>query len=875
MGLKQKSLVLVGLLIFLFFIIAIPVSAQPDAMFRYDATRSGNYTPVAGLTGTSVSQIWNVSFEPADGGFSTPTISNGIIYIGGGDRQLHALIATNGASLWNYTTAGGVSSTPAVSNDIVYVGSWDHNLTALDATTGALKWRYKTGSLIESSPVVSNGVVYVGSDDDYVYALNAATGAQIWSYQTGGKVQSSPAVANGVLYVGSDDGYVYALDTTNNGAFLWKCQAAPDSESALTVVNGVVYESGYSTFSSTYGSLYAINTTTQSVMWSNTSFKESAFASPAVVDNMVYLGNYDRIYAFNAITGNNLWTVNVGIPTETSSPVVANNVVYVGAEGFGDGSTVYALNAATGAQIWSFNTFSWNTASPTILYGVLYIPSGGYLGSDNLYALNLGASQPAPIFASATTNTAGTAINITFNKAMNNPSGDQGQFTYSINGGASQAFSAAALDSNPDVIDLTTSGTPIAYDNVVTVNYTAGSVKSTDNGVLATFSNQPVTNMVPGPTPTPPIFVSATTNTAGTAINITFNKAMNNPTGDQSQFTYSINGGAPQSFTAAVLDSNPDIIDLTTSGTPIAYGKVVTINYTAGTVTSSDNGVLATFNNRAVDNAMPVPTPTPTIYGGSSGIPVLPTPVGTVNVTGGIIETQATPTPTPLPTSIISVNVGGTTPIASVNVTGTGINGLIVTATEASGPGTNVSAAPGIVMEYMNITPQEFTSITDAQITFFISQSWIDENNLVPQDIVLEHNVGTGWQALPTTFDYTSNGEDYFTATTTGFSRFAITGQPGLNTVSQNAVPSPTVQTFGALAKASSTGSPSDPAPQVTSTPVKTQTTIITGTSQPLSGFPFKTIAIVAGCVVLVGSGFLVRRWWIRRQNPTLFRKLD
>ncbi len=155
-------------------------------------------------------------------------------------------------------------------------------------------------------------------------------------------------------------------------------------------------------------------------------------------------------------------------------------------------------------NIWSFNTFSWNTASPTILYGVLYIPSGGYLGSDNLYALNLGASQPAPIFASATTNTAGTAINITFNKAMNNPSGDQGQFTYSINGGASQAFSAAALDSNPDVIDLTTSGTPIAYDNVVTVNYTVGTVTSTDNGVLATFSNQPVTNALPVPPPTPP-----------------------------------------------------------------------------------------------------------------------------------------------------------------------------------------------------------------------------------------------------------------------------------------------------------------------------------------------------------------------------------
>jgi hypothetical protein len=44
----------------------------------------------------------------------------------------------------------------------------------------------------------------------------------------------------------------------------------------------------------------------------------------------------------------------------------------------------------------------------------------------------------------------------------------------------------------------------------------------------------------------------------------------------------------------------------------------------------------------------------------------------------------------------------------------------------------------------------------------------------------------------------------------------------------------------------------------------------------PITGFPLATIALVgAGCVVLIGSGWYIRRWWIRRQNPGLFREYD
>ena len=170
-----------------------------------------------------------------------------------------------------------------------------------------------------------------------------------------------------------------------------------------------------------------------------------------------------------------------------------------------------------------------------------------------------------------------------------------------LTGESDQPFSAAGY-SGANQIALTIAGTAIVPGDIITVSYTAGTVTAQDTGVLASFTNQAVTNNKS----TPPTFTSAATNLDGSVITITFNKFMNNPTGKHSEFSYKVNGGADQPFSAAGY-SGANQIALTIAGTAIVPGDIITVSYTAGTVTAQDTGVLASFTDQAVTNNKSTP----------------------------------------------------------------------------------------------------------------------------------------------------------------------------------------------------------------------------------------------------------------------------
>ena len=191
---------------------------------------------------------------------------------------------------------------------------------------------------------------------------------------------------------------------------------------------------------------------------------------------------------------------------------------------------------------------------------------------------------------------------------MANPAGDQGQFTYSINGGSAQPFSAAALDSNSVIIDLTTSGTAIAPDDTVTVSYTAGSVTSAAGGILATFSNQPVTNNVvpylaisPNEVTIPlTLQPGQTTNISSLGITVSANEKFQVTVADNTgrgsnlgymgNYTGNYPSGAYDTFPLNTVLGSPLAMAGTTNGTTVAY--TITPPITSGSLLYSGSAAV-------------------------------------------------------------------------------------------------------------------------------------------------------------------------------------------------------------------------------------------------------------------------------------------
>ena len=46
---------------------------------------------------------------------------------------------------WSYTTGGNINASPSVANGVVFIGSWDYNVYAFNASTGVNLWSFPTG----------------------------------------------------------------------------------------------------------------------------------------------------------------------------------------------------------------------------------------------------------------------------------------------------------------------------------------------------------------------------------------------------------------------------------------------------------------------------------------------------------------------------------------------------------------------------------------------------------------------------------------------------------------------------------------------------------------------------------------------------------
>lgn len=332
------------------------------AMFHGGPEHRGVYDSPAPSLNTVV---WK--YKTSGRVIGSPTISDGVLYVGSTDGAMYALSAADGSLRWKFATRGPILSSAAVANGAAYFGSVDGNIYAVDVATGRERWRFATKGerrftapgihgaipstermpdpfdVFMSSPTVVGDVVYVGSGDQHVYALDAATGKPRWTFATGDVVHASPTVSMDLVYIGSWDRNLYAIDA-RTGKERWRYTTGNDT---------VIYN------------------------------QIGIASSAAVADGLVFVGGRDgKFHVVDAATGKQKWVHDNHGGWTIASPAVRNGVVYFPTS---DGTRFKALDATTGATKFDLQNKAISFSSPAIAGDVaFYGTSDGYLNAVGL-----------------------------------------------------------------------------------------------------------------------------------------------------------------------------------------------------------------------------------------------------------------------------------------------------------------------------------------------------------------------------------------------------------------------------------------------------------------------------------------------------------
>ncbi len=171
-----------------------------------------------------------------------------------------------------------------------------------------------------------------------------------WTYAAGDQsfhyVRSTPVVVDGVVYVGSWPSALHAIDV-ETGELVWDEPFAADS--AVVTSPAVADGRAFITTSGAGGTtLYAVDITDGSELWSAEDLGDTDLTAPLVVDSLVYVGSDSgHVRAFHIDNGNEAWSHDMGAEVH-ATPAYGNGMLFVGSD-----NDVRALDALTGVAVWS------------------------------------------------------------------------------------------------------------------------------------------------------------------------------------------------------------------------------------------------------------------------------------------------------------------------------------------------------------------------------------------------------------------------------------------------------------------------------------------------------------------------------------------
>ena len=334
-----------------------------------------------------VSKIWSTSVGKGEGRIGlrqAPAVADGRVYAAAVEGGVHALDLQTGKEVWEYKPAKEkkkpklrLSGGPGVGDGLVVIGTLDGQVIALDASNGTEKWKSKVPGEVIAAPAVAQGLVFVRSNDGRTTALDAATGEQRWfnaqelpSLTVRG---NAPVVAGpGVLFIGNDDGTLSAL-AMQDGRPLWEqsigtpegrtelermadIDGAPVLEGNTLYVSsfknetmaiegptgrplwsrdhggggGVAVTSGNVVVTDGKGTVYGLDKTSGSAMWSQQALARRSVTGAAVQGDYAVVGDYKGYLHWLRLSDGELAArAKSGGDALLAAPVVADGIAVV------------------------------------------------------------------------------------------------------------------------------------------------------------------------------------------------------------------------------------------------------------------------------------------------------------------------------------------------------------------------------------------------------------------------------------------------------------------------------------------------------------------------------------------------------------------
>jgi|WetSurMetagenome_2_1015567.scaffolds.fasta_scaffold151840_2 eukaryotic-like serine/threonine-protein kinase len=295
--------------------------------------------------------------------FSSPVVSENMVYIGGLDSVLYAIDITSGKEKWRFITKGEIRSNVCIGDRNLYLNGGDGTLYSINKITGRLIWsfltrgekKYDFADYFHSTPVLNNGLLYFGSGDGNLYAVDQRSGALVWQFKTANIVHTTPAIDNDKIFFGSLDGFVYALNISN-GELIWKFKTvghrffpAGEVQGSPSVFKDLVF------IGARDYNVYALDQNKGYCHW-NKSFTRGWGLCNNIHDSVLYIGSADErvLIAVDPSTGKEFWNNKMEFLVFGNNGY-SDSLMYVGTTI----GKLHGIKMTDGKKMWSFETDSY------------------------------------------------------------------------------------------------------------------------------------------------------------------------------------------------------------------------------------------------------------------------------------------------------------------------------------------------------------------------------------------------------------------------------------------------------------------------------------------------------------------------------------